>query len=320
MNFSNKGIEINGVRASRTRVSSPVVLGFLLACALPFAFAWSSMGPLFKLVLENDAFSQIPLIPLVSLFFIYQRRIAIFGQVSFGWTPGAVLITFGVILLGVARINLWNLSSTNPFVLLVFAIVLVWLGAFVLFFGTRAFRTASFPLLFLLFMIPIPEPVHSKIVYLLQVGSSEMAEIFFGIAGVPYHRQGFIFELPGVAIFVAEECSGIHSTLALLITTVLAAYVFLASTWKRFVLCLAVVPIAIFKNGLRIATLSTLAIYVNPGFLHGDLHHHGGIVFFLIALLPMALLLKLLQKGENEGSAPLPIPKEAPQAVEGTQL
>jgi len=303
MNFPNKSIEMSGDRASNVKVSNFHMIGFLLVCLLPLALAWDSMGVLFRLVLENDTFSQIPLIPLVSLFLIYEKRKTIFSEVSFGWISGAALITPGIVLLGVARLKLWQLSSTNPVSLLVLAMVLVWLGAFALFFGARAFRAAVFPLLFLLFMIPIPEPALSKTIYLLQAGSSEMAKAFFGIAGVPYHRQGFVFELPGVAIRVAEECSGIRSTLALLITTVMASHIFLKSFWKRLVLCLAVVPIAIFKNGLRIATLSTLSVYVNPSFLQGNLHHRGGIVFFIIALVPMALLLRLLQNGENRSSA-----------------
>ena len=187
--------------------------------------------------------------------------------------------------------------------LLMLAAFLVWLGSFALFFGVRAFRAACFPLFFLLFMVPIPEPALSKIIYFLQAGSSDMVEVFFRIAGVPYLRQGFIFELPGVAIRVAEECSGIRSSLALLITTVLASHFFLRTNWKRMLLCAVVVPIVIFKNGLRIATLSILAIYVNPGFLYGRLHHQGGFVFFVIALLPMALVLRLLQKGENPSVA-----------------
>jgi exosortase len=303
MNFSNKSIEVSGVRASNTRAQNLVVLGFLLLCVMPIALTWESIGLLLRLVRENGTFSQIPLIPLVSVSLIYQNRKAIFSEVSFGWILGTSMITLGMILLGVARLNLWNLNSTNPLSLLMLAVVFVWLGAFALFFGARAFRAAAFPLLFLLFMVPIPEPVLSKIIYFLQAGSSNMAEAFFRIAGVPYHRQGFVFELPGVAIRVAEECSGIRSTLALLITTVLASYMFLKSSWKRLILCLAVVPIAIFKNGLRIATLSTLAVYVNPEFLHGNLHRHGGIVFFVIALLPLGLLLRLLEKGENQGPA-----------------
>jgi exosortase len=303
MNFSNKSSEISGVCASDRAASNLLVLSFLLVCVMPFALAWDSMGLLFKLVLENDTFSQIPLIPLVSLFLVYQNREAILAEVSFGGILAAALITPGMILLCVACLNLWHLSSTNLVSLLVLAMVLFWVGAFALFFGPRAFRAACFPLLFLIFMVPTPEPVLSKTIFLLQAGSSDMAEAFFRIAGVPYHRQGFVFELPGVAIRVAAECSGIRSTLALLITAVLASYIFLKSSWRRLVLSSAVIPIAIFKNGLRIATLCLLSIYVNPGFLYGKLHRRGGIVFFAIALLPMALLLRLLQKGENAPSA-----------------
>lgn len=299
----NNNVETSVVRTAGAGVSTLSVLGFLVVCMLPFVLAWNLMEPLVKLVLESDTFSQIPLIPLVSAFLVYMQRKTIFAEASFAWIFGAALIIPGVILLQVARLNLWHLNSTNPFSLLVLAIVLVWLGAFVLFFGARAFRAACFPLLFLLIMIPIPEPALSKIISFLQTASSNMTEAFFRLAGVPYHREGFVFELPGVAIQVAEECSGIHSTLALLTTTVLASYIFLKSSWRRLVLCAAVVPTAIFKNGLRIATLSILSVYVNPGFLYGKLHTRGGIVFFVIALTPMALLLKLLQKGENPASS-----------------
>ncbi len=302
MNFGNKSIELSSVRPSDTKVSNLLVLSFLLLCVLPCVLAWDSVRLLFTLVLSSDTFSQIPVIPLLSLFLIYENRKAIFAEVSFAWLLGAALITSGMILIVAAQLRLWQLGSTNPLSLLVLALVFVWLGAFALFFGTRAFRAALFPLLFLLFMVPIPEPILSKIIYVLQAGSSELAEAFFGLAGVPYHRQGFVFELPGVAIRVAEECSGIRSTLALMITTVLASYILLKRPWKRLVLCLAVVPIAILKNGLRIATLSTLAVYVNPAFLEGNLHRRGGIVFFVIALVPLALLLRLLQNenGDNE--------------------
>jgi exosortase len=299
MTPSDKEIGVYRDRAPGKEVPKLIALSFLLVCALPFALAWSSIGPLYKLVLENDTFSQIPLIPLVTLFLIYERRKAIFSEVSFSGILGSALLAPGLILLGIAHLNLWRLSATNPQSLLVFAIVLIWLGAFALFFGTRAFRVACFPLLFLLFMVPIPEPFLSKTIYLLQEGSSAMAAMFFRVAGVPYLRQGFVFQLPGVSIRVAEECSGIRSTLALLITTVLASYLFLRSSWRRLTLCIAVIPLAIFKNGLRIATLSTLAIYVNPDFLYGRLHHQGGIVFFMIALIPLALLLMLLQRGER---------------------
>ena len=284
------------------------IVGFALVCLLPFAVAWGSTRLLTNLIFENETFSQIPLIPLVSAFLIFENRKSVFSNVSFGWTMAIALLVPGAILLTASDMNLWHLSATNPQSLFVFAVVCIWLGAFALFFGGSALRAAIFPLLFLLFMVPIPEPSLSKTIYLLQAGSAVFVEAFFAVAGIPYHRQQFVFDLPGISIRIAEECSGIRSTLALLITTVLASYIFLKGPWRRLLLCLAVIPIALFKNGLRIATLSILAVYVNPEFLYGNLHQRGGIVFFMIALIPMALLLRFLQKKEAQ---PFAVPSVA---------
>ena len=275
------------------------LLGLVLTCALPLVLAGSAILVLFTLIFSNETFSQIPLIPLVSIFLIWTDRKRVLSRLSFNWVWGPVLVVSGLIAVTAAKLNLPQSSPNNRACLLAFGIVLTWMGAFALFCGARAFRAAIFPLLFLAFMIPIPEPVLSKTIYLLQTGSADVAEGLFKLGGVPYLRRDFIFVLPGVAIRVAEECSGIRSSLALLITTVLASRFFLRSTWRRFWLCVAVVPLAILKNGLRIATLSTLAVYVNPDFLQGRLHHQGGIVFFTIALLFMAVLLVLLQRSEK---------------------
>jgi exosortase len=274
------------------------IVCFFLASCLPFALAWSLTPRLIELALRNDTFSQVPLVPLVSLFLCYSSREKIFSKVCWGWGLGSALVASGLICLGLARLNLWQITLTNQLSLLVLGIVLFWIGMFALLFGARALRVAFFPLCFLIFAIPIPEPLLSSLVLYLQKGSAAVAQMFFRILGVPNLRQGLDFELPGVRIRVAEECSGIRSTLALLITTVLACHLFLRSPWKRFILCAVVVPIAIIKNGLRIAALSALAIYVDPGFLYGNLHHYGGIVFFIFALLPMALLLIVFQKRE----------------------
>jgi exosortase len=298
-----KSTYLQAATFSSGRVSPARIVGFVLVCLLPFAIAWGSTRLLANLIFENETFSQIPLIPLVSAFLIFENRKSVFSNVSFGWTMALALLVPGAILLTASDMNLWHLTATNPQSLFVFAVVCIWLGAFALFFGGSALRAALFPLLFLLFMVPIPEPSLSKTIYLLQAGSAVFVEAFFAVAGIPYHRQQFVFDLPGISIRIAEECSGIRSTLALLITTVLASYIFLKTPWRRLVLCLAVIPIALFKNGLRIATLSILAVYVNPEFLYGNLHQRGGIVFFMIALIPMALLLKFLQKNEAQNFA-----------------
>lgn len=289
-----KSVDLVDARSIRFRT-----IGFLVVCLFPFAMTPDLAKSLCTLVLQNETFSQVPLIPLVSAFLIYTNRASIFHEVSAGRILGISLIVLGFFAVGFTQLNPFEFSIADQASAFACGVVLIWMGAFALFFGSNAFRAAVFPMLFLLFAVPLPAPIVSRATSLLQKGSAEVAEILFRVVGVPYLRQGFVFELPGVIIRVAEECSGIRSTLALLITAVLASHLFLKTAWRRLLLCVVVVPVAIAKNGLRIMGLSTLSIYVNPSFLTGPLHHQGGIVFFLIALVPMGLLLIWLQKAER---------------------
>lgn len=299
MDNSKETLAAGAVLATEDRDIMYRVIGFAVLCLLPSAFLMSVVRSLLIFVLNNETYTHIPLIPAVSCYLIFTRRRLIFDRISYAWKIGCAMMLPGAACLALARIDIGGLSLTNQNSLLMFGFVLFWLGAFALFFGTHSFRAAIFPMLFLFFMVPVPQPLLSHVIYLLQAGSSKSAAWMFQIMGVPYLQQGFDFALPGLTIRVAEECSGIRSTLALLILTVLASHLFLKNSWDRVVLCLLAVPLSIAKNGFRIASLSTLAIYVNPSFLTGPLHHRGGIVFYVIALFPMFLLLRFLQKREG---------------------
>lgn len=273
---------------------------FVLLCLLPTAFLAPAMHRVAVLVLSDQTYSQIPLIPAISVYLIYTWRDLIFKRIGHAWEFGSALVLSGTVSLILARINAFNLIATNQNSLLIFGFVLLCIGMFLLSFGLQAFRAAMFPLFFLLFMVPIPEPLLSHIIVFLQQCSSDCAAWMFQLMGVPFLRHGFDFALPGVTIRVAEECSGIRSTLALVIVSALASKLFLKHPWHRLIFCVFVIPISIAKNGFRIAFLSTMAIYVNPSFLTGPLHHRGGIVFFAIGLIPLFLILKLLQSREGE--------------------
>ena len=72
-----------------------------------------------------------------------------------------------------------------------------------------------------------------------------------------------------------KQCSSIRSSLAMLITSVVAGYLTLPSGWRRVVLIPAVVPITIFKNAVRITTITLLSIYVDGKFLTDSWLHHS---------------------------------------------
>ena len=109
------------------------------------------------------------------------------------------------------------------------------------------------------------------------------------------------FELPGIGIEVAEECSSIHSAWALFITGLLVAHMFLKSIWTKAGLSVLTVPIAMLTNAVRIVTIWYLGTHVDVGFMYGNLHRNGGILFSLISLSIMMAFLCLLRKMESRG-------------------
>ena len=173
-------------------------------------------------------------------------------------------------------------------------------NGFLFCYGVKPSRAAAFPLLFLFLMVPLPDPLLSWTIYRLQQGSTEISYLLFKAVGIPVLKQGFILSVPGVAIEVATECSGIRSSIALFITCLLAAHLYLRTFWKVLFFVLLVFPLAILKNGIRIVTLTLLSIYVDPGFLRGSFHRDGGFVFFLLALLILFPVFLLLERSESQ--------------------
>lgn len=270
----------------------------------------------FHLSREDASASHLILIPLVTLALVYRDRRVIFSSVSFDLKWASSVFAAGVALLALAQLNGGpgaRLSTAMG------GVVLLALAGFLAFYGRQPFRRALFPLAFLALTVPIPGIVLERAVTLLKRGSTEIVALLFNATGTAFHRQGYIFTLRDFVIEVADECSGIRSTIALTLTTLLAGHMFLRTSWKKAVLVLAVVPLTILKNGIRIVTLCLLAMYVDPGFLTGQLHHEGGIVFFLLALALLFPLFAALVKSDNAGpSNPKPpegVPCESSEAL-----
>lgn len=280
------------------------MLGTMAAFAAP-------LEALLRLSYDNDAYSHVALIPLISVLLIYFERRKIFACVQYSPGAGAMAILAGLVCVYAGREHLWASGKTDPLTLTTLAIVLVWTGGFVGCYGIRSLRAAAFPALFLLLMVPLPDFILNRIVFGLQKGSTEVTYAIFRLVGVPVLKQGFVFSLPGVSIQVARECSGIRSGQALLITSLLAGHYFLRAGWRKLSFSLMVIPITIFKNAIRIATISLLSVYVDRGFLTGRLHRDGGIPFSMIAIAMLIPLLWWLQKSETHARARLPQPQPA---------
>jgi exosortase len=276
------------------QISSYGFIAGLLASLIVF---WAPLQGLVKFS-SNSESSYIPLIPPICAFLIIVRRHSIFRYAK--PSPGIGIFTVAAAILLFFSSNLLVIGATSRLELSALAIVSTWCGVFVLCFGARVTRTAMLPLSLLLFMIPVPETVMNRAVEFLQHGSAVMSYHLFRAIGVPAVREGMTISLSRIVLEVAPECSGIRSSISLLILTLAGANLYLRSGWNKFLLVLTLGPLMILKNAIRIVTLSTLALYVNPGFLNGRLHQQGGIVFFLIAVAMLIPVVAVMRRCEGK--------------------
>jgi exosortase len=274
------------------------LLLFVVFSAAVVGLFWDLFVELARLSRKEETYSHMPLIPLVSGYLLFVRRRSILSTICNGVLFGAIGIVLGLALYLAPAFWGPELNPSDCPPVRVLAAISIWIGGFVALFGVQTFRVASFPLLFLLFLVPIPSFLLRALVQFLQEASAEVANAIFMLTGVPFVRNGFTFELPGISIMVAEQCSGIRSSLSLFITGVLVAHLLLATGWRRFLLILSVLPITIFKNALRVITLSLLAAYVDKRILDSVFHRAGGIPFFALALVFFGGVLWVLRRSE----------------------
>jgi exosortase len=277
-------------------------IAFIGCAAVITAAQTDVLSVLYAYSRANASASHVVVIPLVSLALVLQRRHEIFRSVKTDWVAGVAILAPALVLAAATRVTRPVTPDATTLAVLTTPIVLGWVGVFVLAFGREALWRARFASAFLLFTVPVPVPVLDAFTQALKAGSAAAVAALFTVTGTPFHRDGFVFSLPALAIEVADECSGIRSSIALLLTALLAGDQYLVTGWRKVVLALAILPVTIFKNGVRIVTLSLLAAHVDPSFLAGRLHHDGGIAFFVLALGMLLPVLHLLRRSEATGA------------------
>jgi len=253
---------------------------------------------LFRLSVSSDDLSYLVLIPFISAYVFFVERRKIFQTVSYDAMVGCSLLLAAVcVALGT---SLTGSSSVGPGLSgYILALVILWMAGFSFLFGRAASKAGCFPLLFLILMVPFPQAMLDRIIYVLQTGSAWITGALFDVLGVPALREGFVFHLARIDIEVAKECSGIRSSMVLLILALVVSHFYLKMFRSKALFIVCGLFMMMVKNGIRIASLTLLAMYVNPSFLTGRLHHQGGIVFFLLGLLLLLPVLWLLQRGER---------------------
>lgn len=274
---------------------------YLALVLLSVAWAWEPLHRVMTMSLKysNEEYSHIVAIPFITAYLLFVTRDAIVRHARFALLPGVLTLIVGATVSVGAR-GLTAIKPGTRLSVAILGVVVMWVGAFLLTYGPRALAQTAFPFLLLLFMVPLPPTALDAVILFLQKTSAHAAGVLYALIGMPAYKDGLLFSLPGLTIEVARECSGIRSSLSLLISGLAMAYLLLRKSWTRAAFVLSIVPLAIFKNAVRIVALSWLAIHVDPSFITGSaVHRSSGIPLFVVSLAVLGGFAWLLRKCET---------------------
>lgn len=147
--------------------------------------------------------------------------------------------------------------------------------------GNAIAANFRFPLLFILFSIPIGE----ELVPFFQSITADMALALLQLVGVPVYRDGLYIEIPGGRFVVAEACSGIRFFVSMIAFGAVYVYLSYHSFAKKCIFMALAVLIPIVANGLRVFGIILVAHLTNMQHAVGADHLVYGWVFQLIVLM-----------------------------------
>jgi len=256
---------------------------------------------LLKFAPHKELYSHILLIPFISGYLAWMKRREPVPASRPNRAPAVVPFLAGASVLALYQYGLahhWRIETADYLAAMTLAFLCFLLSGAFIFIQRNYLKSLTFPIAFLLFCVPFPTFLQDGIESFFQHGSAHVAYAMFSTSGMPVLKTGTYFLLPGFSLDVQPECSGIHSSLVLFITSLVAAYLFLETPVRRWLFVLFVIPLALLRNGFRVFTLGEIGVHWYPQVLDSWFHHHGGPIFFLLSLVPLFLLLVYLMKGE----------------------
>jgi len=238
------------------------------------------------------------LVPLFSGFIVWRTREKWMRSEIKPQNFGLLVMIAAVVILMGGSLGAEVFTSRISFVILVAGMILFTAG-------WRVLRAVSFPLGFLILMIPIPVIIYNQVTFPLQLLASRFATFSLELVQVPVLREGNVLILPNYSLEVVEACSGIRSLMTLITLAIGYGYLVERRRWVRYTLVLLMVPIAIISNAIRVMGTGVLTYRFGPAAAEGFFHEFSGWIIFVGALALMFAchwILKQIGRGPAQGA------------------
>jgi exosortase len=269
------------------RLRFPVVA----ICAVLTALYWEVLRVQVLDCWDDPNYSHAFLVPFSSGFRIWQRRKELGALTAQGTWIG-----LPVLLAGIAALLLGDLGGET--LLMRSSLIVVLAGLTLFHLGRAIFQELAFPLLFLLFMVPLPVIVFNAVAFPLQNFAAQNAARTLDLFGVPVLLEGNVVHLSRITLGVSEACSGIRSLVSLLVVAIAWAYLTLPGIWAVVALAASTIPITVLANAGRVVATRLVAQWFGVEYAQGLFHTFSGWVIFLVAfayLLVVHSLIRLIQ-------------------------
>ena len=260
------------MNATKDNSLTVMALVVLAAGALGLLF-WDGLDNMYRMWNEPE-YNHAFMIPFVAVYLLWLRaRDISAATLSGSWLGVALLfVSLGLLFVG-DRSAIYALTQYG-FVLGIWAL-------FVAGGGAHGLRLMWVPLVYLIFMVPLPDFATQKLTASLQLLSSEIGVAVIRAAGLSVFLEGNVIDLGAYQLQVAEACSGMRYLFPLLSFGFLCAVLFRGRWWQRAILFVSTVPITILMNSFRIGVIGILVNYFGIEQAEGFLHDFEGWVIFM---------------------------------------
>jgi exosortase len=229
------------------------------------------------------------LVPLISAFFAWNKR----EELSRAATRSSY---WGGIILA-ASMAVYVIAYTGQVAVATRLMIVTSLIGLVLFnYGREVFGILKFPLIYLVFMVPVPVSIYSLVAFPLQLFATKVSHFLISLVQIPVYREGNMLYFVQTQLEVAQACSGLRSMMAFVMLSVLFAYLIDRGWGKRILLVASAIPLAIFANIVRVTGTGILAHFYGGDVARGFLHEFSGLAVFAFGFVLMFLLYWLLNR------------------------
>jgi len=261
-----------------------ILIGAVLILAYGPSFVWMWNG----WFSADSYYNHGILIPFVTVYLIWQKR-DVLNRVEYEYSPwGWRLIVTGLTIYLFSLI--FRINSPAGF-----SMIFVLMGSVLHYYGRNVFKEVWFPLVFLVFMVPVPSVVIVKLSFSMKLFAAKISAILLNEMRIPAIQEGSIIKMRHAYVIVDDVCSGLRSLISLTALAAIFAYWMKSSLMKRMIVFISSIPIAIITNVCRIILLCSITEIWGPKYAVGFIHDLSGFLVFGLAFILLFSVVKLIE-------------------------